>query len=74
MSQAYRLVILLSCVVTRFVAEPSFLAGSVSAATPTSEQSTGGTDKRGRQKITWQPPTATQQEEAAQVGLLPEHF
>ena len=37
-------------------------------ATPSSEQSTGGTDKRGRQRITWQPPTASQREEALQVS------
>lgn len=43
------------------------------AAAPTpssSEPSTGGTDCRGRQRITWQPPTTSQKDEDAQVLLL----
>lgn len=43
-------------------------AGSVSAANPSSEQAAGGTDRRGRQKITWQAPTASQREDSAQVS------
>lgn len=42
------------------------VAGLVPAATPASEHSTGGVDKRGRQRIMWQPPTAAQREEDAQ--------
>lgn len=45
-------------------------AGTGLAATPSSEVSASGTDRRGRQKITWQPPTASQREDAAQVSLI----
>ncbi|KAA6420472.1 MAG: hypothetical protein FRX49_09633 [Trebouxia sp. A1-2] len=41
-------------------------AGPSAAPGPNPEQSTGGTDRRGRQKITWQPPTASQKESDAQ--------
>lgn len=40
---------------------------SVLAAAPSSEVSAAGVDRRGRQKITWQPPTASQREDTAQV-------
>lgn len=41
-------------------------AGPSAGPGPSSEQSSGGTDRRGRQKITWQPPTASQKESDAQ--------
>ncbi|KAL3158655.1 hypothetical protein ABBQ32_011398 [Trebouxia sp. C0010 RCD-2024] len=40
--------------------------GSMLASTPSSEVFVGGTDRRGRQKICWQPPTASQREDSAQ--------
>ena len=50
-------------------------AAAAAAPTPGSEQSTGGTDRRGRQRITWQPPTSSQKDADAQVlrrtSLLP---
>ena len=48
----------------------SVFAGPSAAPGPNPEQSTGGTDRRGRQKITWQPPTASQKESDAQVHIL----
>lgn len=40
------------------------------ASTPSSEVFVGGTDRRGRQKICWQPPTASQREDSAQVSCI----
>ena len=45
-------------------------AGPNGGPGPSSEQSSGGTDRRGRQKITWQPPTASQKESDAQVHIF----
>jgi len=45
-------------------------AGPSGGPGPSSEQSSGGTDRRGRQKITWQPPTASQKESDAQVHIF----
>ncbi|KAL0019400.1 hypothetical protein WJX77_008137 [Trebouxia sp. C0004] len=41
-------------------------AGPSAGPGPSSEQSSAGTDRRGRPKITWQPPTASQKESDAQ--------
>ncbi len=48
----------------------SVFAGPSAGPGPSSEQSNGGTDRRGRQKITWQPPTASQKESDAQVHIF----
>lgn len=46
-------------------------AGSAAdAPTPSSQPTTGGIDRRGRQRITWQPPTSSQKDTDAQVLLL----
>lgn len=40
---------------------------TAAAAAPSSEQSISAADKRGRQRIQWQPPTQAQRDEAVQV-------
>ena len=42
--------------------------GSSSASASAIEQGTAGVDRRGRQKISWQPPTQAQRDAAIQVS------